>query len=453
MAVSAAAVLSLALAGCSAESGADTATTTDGSAAAAATGITGVKPAAGCPAPASITIWSNLESASQQDMERAEAAAFAQTCPGADIAYSYYKSADLKQKLTAVMSSGTPPTLFESFGGAQLDQYADAGKVLDLDKVLSAADSGWKDKLVPVTLNTGEHDGGVYGFPVTGPQSVMVFYNKQVFEKAGVTPPKTMSEFEKAVATFKQAGIAPIAVGNTDLWPSVVQWELNLDRAAGSDPLTAIEDGRSGAWSDPAVLASLEQLQQQGQDGTFEPAFNSVSVTNGSAAALLYTGRAAMEVSPPFLFDQITSGDPSFIADGDLGYFAYPTADDGTGANDVVGNAAGMYAMTSSATKAQQQLAAAYMTSQLLTVDYAKRQAATGLIPALDGVADEIPNDAAGKVNRFSYELGENADVVIPQLNDSLGTDGSTLMTLTSNVMDSTATPRDLITAMQKTTK
>ena len=51
---------------------------------------------------------------------------------------------------------------------------------------------------------------------------VGVWYNKELFEKAGIdAPPATWDEFLADVQKLKDAGITPIAVGEKDKWPGM----------------------------------------------------------------------------------------------------------------------------------------------------------------------------------------------------------------------------------------
>ena len=72
---------------------------------------------------------------------------------------------------------------------------------------------------------------------------VGVWYNKALFEKAGIdAPPATWSEFLEDVEKLKAAGITPIAVGG-DKWPAMFWYAyLSLIREGGEAMTQAGED-------------------------------------------------------------------------------------------------------------------------------------------------------------------------------------------------------------------
>lgn len=82
-------------------------------------------------------------------------------------------------------------------------QYAVAGNLKDLSEF--GAD-GYGDFYTPGTWNSVAIDGGVYGLPLdSGPMAL--FYNKTVFDKAGVTePPATMEEYYEAAKKIHALG-------------------------------------------------------------------------------------------------------------------------------------------------------------------------------------------------------------------------------------------------------
>ena len=75
------------------------------------------------------------------------------------------------------------------------------------------------DALEVETIN-----GSLYGAPGAYAQYLTVFYNKDLFEQAGVTVPATYDEFLKACDTLKAKGITPIAMGGQEATPYMFAW-------------------------------------------------------------------------------------------------------------------------------------------------------------------------------------------------------------------------------------
>ena len=91
-----------------------------------------------------------------------------------------------KDKLATVMQSGSPPDLFQSWGGGVLKQYADAGLVQDLTSAVK--ENGWGDSISPGALGLYSADGKVWGIPWDAGM-VGFWYNKDLFKKAGIDNP------------------------------------------------------------------------------------------------------------------------------------------------------------------------------------------------------------------------------------------------------------------------
>ena len=84
-----------------------------------------------------------------------------------------------KAKLTTATQAGSPPDLFQSWGGGVLKQQVDAGLVKDLTETVAP----WKDSLLPLSLEPYTVDGKIYGVPFDIGM-VGFWYNKDLFAQA-----------------------------------------------------------------------------------------------------------------------------------------------------------------------------------------------------------------------------------------------------------------------------
>ena len=116
-----------------------------------------------------------------------------------------------KTKLPVAMGGGNPPDIFHSWGGGWLGEFVEAGQVYDLTDKVDA------DRFAPTALEAATYDGKIMGLPLAM-DMVPVWYNKEVFEKYGVKPPKTWDELMQAIETFKKNGVIPIALANKTKW-------------------------------------------------------------------------------------------------------------------------------------------------------------------------------------------------------------------------------------------
>lgn len=125
---------------------------------------------------------------------------------------------DYVKSIKLSMSSDSAPDIAQYNPGA-MNSLVPAGLILDLGPWAKAY--GWDGKFPPASLEVLSSDkaakrfgtGGLYAAP--GALSVVgVYYNKEILSKAGVADvPKTLGEFEAALAKVKGAGQTPLSLG------------------------------------------------------------------------------------------------------------------------------------------------------------------------------------------------------------------------------------------------
>lgn len=190
----------------------------------------------------------------------------------------------------------------------------------DLDGKDYTASETWRDTFIKGTLDTTILDGKNYGIPE---QLVITswFYNKALFEKYSLQPPKTWEEFINVCDTLKKNGIDSIAQdGNVDLYLSWFFSNIAI-RTVGFDKWMDTLNRKDGtSWNDPDFIAAATKLQQilpyfqKGFKGVQYPAANATFVQ----------GKAAMMYIGSWIPQEVQSIMP---ADFKLGMFEFPTMD------------------------------------------------------------------------------------------------------------------------------
>ncbi|WP_433219000.1 ABC transporter substrate-binding protein [Dactylosporangium sp. CS-047395] len=312
-----------------------------------------------------------------------------------------------KQKLQVAMGSPQAPDVFFNWGGGNLAQFVKAGQVEPLDDLLAKSPE-LKDKFLPSVMDVGKVDGKQYGLPMLGVLPVVLFYNKEVFTSAGVQPPKTYADLLAAVDTFKAKGVTPIALAGSQGWTELMWLEYMLDRIGGADKFKAIADGKEGAWSDPAVIKALTEIQALAKRGAFGSNFASVNYDNQGASKLIATGKAAMHLMGSWDFTLQQQANPSFITDGKLGVVPFPAYAGGAGdPKAIVGNPSNYYSVNS-ASKGKDQ-AADFLVKSLASEDYINGLIDAGQVPAVKGVGDSLKSKPNADFTTFTYNLVSEA--------------------------------------------
>ena len=258
--------------------------------------------------------------------------------PNVKIEITVLENEAFKTKLTTVMQSGDPPDIFQSWGGGTFNQQVEAGLLKDITADLDA-DKAWKDSFAPGALGVYSYKGKNYGVP-WDMGMVGFWYNKDLFQKAGIdNPPTTWTEFLDDVKKLKDAGITPISIGEGDKWPGIHFWNYLATRICGQKGFDAAMD-RSGSFADPCFVDAGKKLQelvalQPFQDGFLTAIHDDMQATFGN-------GKAAMELSGQWApsTEAANSADKKGVQN--LGLFGFPAVEGGAGeGSDVVGGGNG----------------------------------------------------------------------------------------------------------------
>lgn len=144
-------------------------------------------------------------------------------------------------------------------------------------------------------------DGSWYYLPVQ-PFIGSVFYNKDIFDEAGVTPPTTWAEFLEVCQKIKDAGYDPLTVD--DAYVSMLYTHY-LGLLKGADWVTELMTDKTGAnWSDPAILQMAKAYEELAAKGYFSSTVGSnvfPSAQNGELAI----GTAAMYFNGSWLPNEV----------------------------------------------------------------------------------------------------------------------------------------------------
>jgi raffinose/stachyose/melibiose transport system substrate-binding protein len=133
--------------------------------------------------------------------------------PNVKINITILENEAFKTKLTTVMQGGTPPDIFQSWGGGAMNDQIAAGMLKDITSSLDASGGAWRNSFAPGALAVYALNGKNYGVPWDMGE-VSWWYNKDLFTKAGITSvPTTWTDLLADVKTIKAAGITPISPG------------------------------------------------------------------------------------------------------------------------------------------------------------------------------------------------------------------------------------------------
>ncbi|MBV9489162.1 MAG: extracellular solute-binding protein [Verrucomicrobia bacterium] len=310
---------------------------------------------------------------------------FESSHPGVRVQFDYLENEAFKAKLPTLLQSKDRPSLFHSWGGGVMLEQVSSGICQDITKAVSTG--GFKDSFYPATVQNFTVGGKIYGMPNdVGP--MVVWYNKELCQKAGVDPTKIQywDDFIDAVKKCQAAGVTPIAAGGKDEWPLHFYPALLLMRVLGKDGMDAVYQDKNGGFANPEVVKAFQLYQQLAALQPFQRGY--LANTYAEAAGYFHDGKAAFHLMGNWdlVEGRAAAADKKGLPNEKLGFFLFPEVKGGKGkATDIFASLDG-WLVTKQAPKETVDWLKVW-----LGKDTQDKLAAEGLfIPAVKGTADAI---------------------------------------------------------------
>lgn len=236
------------------------------------------------------------------------------------------------QKYETLAAANKLPELFDTDATPYAQQLANKGQMMDAEALLK--DLGYYDDYRENALNYQRFDdGSLYMIPFEF-QLEFFWYNKSLFESAGVEVPESLDDFPELCTDLRDAGIIPIALDGQDQWPLERYMAYQPFRLAGPDYVQGVKKGDT-KLSDETGTASVQWLSDLASAGCFDEGFSSTGYAD--AQALFTSGRAAIyNIGTWELANLATDSLDAGVRDA-VDFFTLPTVDNSaTQANEYV---------------------------------------------------------------------------------------------------------------------
>ncbi|MFD0713277.1 extracellular solute-binding protein [Paenibacillus sp. GCM10027626] len=220
-----------------------------------------------------------------------------------------------KLKLKTQAASKEVPDITVVNPAAQMEPFVKAGLFAPLNDMVEK--NGLKDTFQEGILDWYTFDNNLYALP-DGNNIGVVYYNKELFDQAGVKVPSTFEEMVGVVKTLKEKGIQPMAIGEKDTWTGSFLFMNMLLRTNGPGFLQDVLDGKK-TFQDPAFTEAVDAFQNLVQAGAFQEGATSFDYNTGEN--LFKTGKAAMY----YMGTWATGGIETSSVNGKVGVFKFPT--------------------------------------------------------------------------------------------------------------------------------
>lgn len=245
--------------------------------------------------------------------------------PGVKVELIQESDDSVKGKTKALVASNSLPDVYFTWTGSWGENFVRGHRAVDLTPVIGP-DTEWGKTLAAAAVSAFQYNGKLYGIPLYLDAKFMG-YNKSLFEKAGVSEPKSFDELLSACGTLRKSGVTPVSFGNKEGWPGVHYAGQLL---AYNVPQATLEKDfvpATAEFADPGYVVSLKQFKDlidQCSDG---------AGTNGSSYASAIqefgSGKAAMYYQEIIEFDQSTAD--GALKREDFGFFKLPAPKDAKG--------------------------------------------------------------------------------------------------------------------------
>jgi raffinose/stachyose/melibiose transport system substrate-binding protein len=229
-------------------------------------------------------------------------------------------TADKQIRMAVVAGKG--PDIVMTPGPSTTLALVQSDHLLPLDDIIKQY--SLDKRILGPMLRTGDYQGRNYALPRTF-ETMVLYYNKTLFDKNGWQPPKTKAELDTLANAMIAKGITPFSVGNGD-WRAANEWHVTvaLNHAAGPENIYKALKGEI-QWTDPVFVEAINDLKDWYQKGWFGK--NYFSLTSDQQALLLAKGQAGMAPNGTFSFDNMVA---AFKQTGqELGVAPFPSLRDG----------------------------------------------------------------------------------------------------------------------------
>lgn len=164
---------------------------------------------------------------------------------------------------------------------------------LGLIKPVDALVDSMKDRFTDGSVANFTVGGKVWGVPVSAVNLTTFFYNKDLFDQAGVAAPKTYEEFLAIAPKLSALGVIPVIHQGKNAWMWPLYYMSSLAETTGNNQVAFVEDTLAGKakFTDPPSLKALQLTRKWVDDGILDPQSNELD--EDAMKSVFYSGKAA----------------------------------------------------------------------------------------------------------------------------------------------------------------
>jgi raffinose/stachyose/melibiose transport system substrate-binding protein len=394
-----------------------------------------------------LEFWSSWNDETRGRIADDLAAQFSEANGGVAVEHRGWTTDELNDTLPRSVDSDQGPDVSQvNQGESVMGPMVRAGQLVDISQYVE--EYGWADRLPEGLLkrNMFSADGTEFGTGQlwgmsTEAEIVGFYYNRSIFEEAGVGVPATVTQLEEAFQALLDADQTPLVFGNTDMWSAVHLFgEIH-----GTMTTREYIDGiiyRTGeqSFEDQSIIDAAAKLQEWVSNGFLLDGFEGIS--SDDAAALFQSGAGAMLVQGSWQAAAVGTD----LGQEASGFFLMPPTEEG----GTVLNVGGVGIPFGITTNAEDPDLSAKLINTLVSEDAFNAFVEAGLLPAGEIgeehiTADTLSGDLYTAWNSALADdaIGHFMDWAATGFGDVMGAELQRLLALET-------TPEEFATALQE---
>jgi ABC-type glycerol-3-phosphate transport system substrate-binding protein len=227
-------------------------------------------------------------------------------------------------KLRSSIASGTQPEIFIEYGGSRIQDYVEAGILLDVQPYLDA-DAAWRGSFLNDLFDKWHFTTrpGTYGVPCQF-YSVFLYYNKKILAEAGFSnPPATLDEWRAVCDALLAKGRQPMSLGAKDNWRAGHFLNNLVMKSFGAKGASDIAR-RAMNYDDPRMINLYRIIKEFNDKGYWGP--NAIGVGNDTEDSDFLANKTALRFQGSWFIPQLVADYQGDISNIGIAPFPYLNA-------------------------------------------------------------------------------------------------------------------------------
>ena len=223
--------------------------------------------------------------------------------------------------LPTMLDGRNSPDIYFEWSGHRLIDRMNEGYLQPIPELSGE----WGNEFFESAFSGSTFDGQRHLVPESTDITVMIWYNKEIFDEYNLQIPETWSGMMAISETLKQEGVIPFAVGNKAFWVAGNWGSHIICRVVGEEAYDAVLTGQAD-FNTPEFVKAFDYLKELGEKGYLNDDMS--ALTDEEASVLFYTGEAAMHPLGNWMVADMRENASDIF---DCDYFNLPAIEGGKG--------------------------------------------------------------------------------------------------------------------------